>query len=141
MQDRQHFIEAHETIIPVIYMGSIQRAFAQESPFFGKAMNAAEVLTKLAEDEVIAVLRLDTRTWKTELVTEECAKFYIEDHENRFGELDLSDESTLPEYVKTSTAWAVKKDDIEAMQPVRRDDVDRMPVIGSRVYSALEVAQ
>lgn len=139
MTQRQHFIEAHETIIPVIYMGSIQRAFACESPFFGKAMNAAEVLEKLADDTVIAVLRLDTRTWKTELVTEECAKFYIEDHENRFGDLDLSDEATLPDYVNNSTAWAVKKDDIEAMRPVRCDDVDRIPAPRQRVYSALEV--
>lgn len=133
---RQHLIEAHETIIPVMYSGAIQRSYTRESAFFGKVMDEAAVLEELADDDIIAVLRLDTRVWKSEDVTEECAEIYLIDWSNRFGDLDLSDERTLPAFVKNSRAWAVRKDDIEASTPVRpcpdRQYDER------RVYSALQ---
>ena len=137
---RQHIIEAHETLIPVMYMASIQRAFANQSTFFGKAMNDAAVLENVADDDIIKVLRLDTKTWSTTDITEACAKLFLDDYAERYGEIDLSDEASFPAFVKTSTAWARLKDDIEAQTPVYRDDVDTMPSFRDRVYNALSAA-
>lgn len=143
MTQRQHFIEAHETIIPVHYLPGTRAAFCHESPCFNRAMNALEALEQIDDDTVIQVLRMNTRTWQTENVTEEMAKVWLDDRESRFSEFSVKDEDTFPAFVKQSAAWALRKDDLEAEAPVkvtadyawkeRREQ--QMP----QVYNAMEV--
>lgn len=135
---RNYMIEAHETLIRIAYLQSTRSTFAYETPSFGRVFSTEAVLDELGDDDIMRVIRMNTSTYQTEEITEECAKAYIEDWNNRIAELDETDEAKLPAFVKYSQAWAAYKDDLEAMQTVkpRRSQAIRM-----RVYSALEAGR
>jgi len=120
MENRKHPIEANETLVAVVCSARIKRQYLRESSFFGKSMSIAEVLDELADDEIVTVLRVDTETWKSEDITEFCARQYLYDLDSRMG-VELDDEDTFPAYVKNSKAWALWKDDLEAAAPARPD--------------------
>lgn len=117
---RKHPIEANETLVAVVCSQRIKRQYLQESSFFGKTMTAAELLGELADDEIVTVLRVDTTTWKSEDITEYCARQFLYAMDEEEG-VELDDEDRFPAYVKTSRAWALWKDDLEASAPVLPD--------------------
>lgn len=118
MTTRTHTIQADETLIAVVCSKIIKRSYVRESSFFGKAMTPAEILDELADDEIVAVRRLNTETWASEDITEECARMWLYARDEEVG-VDLDDEPCLPAFVRSSRAWALWTDDLqaEARQP------------------------
>lgn len=110
---RTHTIQADETLIAVVCSQTIKRSYVRESSFFGKNMTPAEIVDELADDEIVAVRRLNVETWASEDITEECARIWLYDRDKRVG-VDLDDAEYFPPFVTGSRAWALWKDDLEA---------------------------
>ncbi|MQY48227.1 hypothetical protein GAO09_19520 [Rhizobiales bacterium RZME27] len=118
---RTHTIQADETLIAVVCSQTIKRSYVRESSFFGKSMTPAEILDELADDEIVAVRRLNVETWVSEDITEECARLWLYAREEKMG-VELNDAPDFPAFVTGSRAWKLWKDDLEAeaRQPVTR---------------------
>lgn len=111
--NRTHTIQADETLIAVVCSQTIKRSYVRESSFFGKAMTPAEILDELADDEVVSVRRLNVETWASEDITEECARLWLYDRDDKVG-IDLDYAPFFPAFVTGSRAWKLWKDDLEA---------------------------
>lgn len=125
MEDTRKFpIQANETLVAVVCSARIKRQYLRESSFFGTPMTNEYMLEELADDEIVAVLRVNTDTWKPEDITEYCARQYLysRDHDGTLEvteDYDVSDlEKTFPNYVRNSTAWANWRHDLEMERPI-----------------------
>jgi hypothetical protein len=117
---RKNIIEANETIVTPVQSARTGQRYILERPIFGEALSVARILDELADDEITAVLRLNTDTWTSEDITEEVARKFLYDMDEREG-VELDDENRFPAYVRNSRAWALWKDDIQASAPVSID--------------------
>jgi hypothetical protein len=130
MEDTRKFpIQANETLVAVVCSARIKRQYLRESSFFGKDMPISEVLDELADDEIVTVLRVDTTTWKSEDITEYCARQYLYDRDGSGLGVELDDEDSFPAYVRNSITWSNWKDDLES----------QLPVVPSKAYSSFRV--
>ena len=111
---RKFMIEANETLISLTTGKHFKnKQWFRETPFLNAALTDAEVLEELRDDEIISIRRLNTDTWASEDITEEVARKYLFAMDERCG-IELDDEDRFPAYVRSSKAWALWKDDLEA---------------------------
>lgn len=124
---RKNIIEANETIVTPVQSARTGQRYVLERPIFGEAFSVSRLLEELADDEITAVLRLNTETWVSEDITEQVAREFIYELDDA-GKLKLDGDTTaddlsdrFPAYVRNSRSWALWKDDLIAEQPVGRD--------------------
>lgn len=118
---RRNIIEANETFLAVTTgRRYADKRWITETPFFG-ALDIADLLNELTDDDIIMIRRLNVETWVSEDITEEVARQYLYAMDEKEG-IELGDERDFPAYVRNSRAWALWKDDIEASRPVEDAD-------------------
>lgn len=99
------------------------QSYVGESTTLGKRYTI-DMLLDEPGDSCTRILILNTKTLRSSDVTEHFADAWLKRLDTEEHGIELDDEVRFPAYVKTSRAWAVWRDDLEAERPIEDADTE-----------------